>query len=92
MQKFNWTWVAVVGSEEEYGQQGVQEFSKVAENMSVCVAYQGLIPVYTDAEQAITVILNSIEKTNVNVVVVFSLAQVAEPFFREVCKWIDLKE
>ncbi|XP_029989959.1 taste receptor type 1 member 3-like [Sphaeramia orbicularis] len=86
MKEFNWTWVAVVGSKEEYGQQGVQEFSKVAETMSVCVAYRGLIPVYTEPEPAITVILNSIVKTKVNVIVVFSLSHVAEVFFKEVIK------
>ncbi|XP_068449840.1 taste receptor type 1 member 3 [Clinocottus analis] len=86
LKEFNWTWVAVVGSEEEYGQQGVQEFSKTAENMSVCVAYQGLIPVYTDPESAINTIINNIIATKVEVVVVFSVQVQAEIFFKEVIK------
>ena len=84
LREFNWNWVAVVGSEEEYGQQGVQQFSKIAEKMSVCVAYQGLIPVYTDPLPAIRTIINNILATNVGVVVVFSLAEPAETFFKEV--------
>ncbi|KAM9410617.1 LOW QUALITY PROTEIN: taste receptor type 1 member 3 [Pholidichthys leucotaenia] len=94
MKKFNWNWVAVVGSEEEYGQRGVQDFSKLAENTSVCVAYQGLIPVYTDPASAIKTIIDNINATSVNVVVVFSLADPAEAFFKEVirrqvkCVWI----
>ncbi|XP_037631498.1 taste receptor type 1 member 3 [Sebastes umbrosus] len=86
MKEFNWNWVAVVGSEEEYGQRGVQEFSKVAENMSICVAYQGLIPVYTDSEQAINTIINNILATKVGVVVVFSLPEQVEILFKEVIR------
>lgn len=82
--EFKWNWVVVVGSEEEYGQRGVQEFSKLAENKSVCVAYQGLIPVYTDPEPAVKTIIDNINETNVGVVVVFSLPEQAEVFFREV--------
>ncbi|XP_034442404.1 taste receptor type 1 member 3 [Hippoglossus hippoglossus] len=86
LREFNWNWVAVVGSEEEYGQQGVQQFSKIAEKMSVCVAYQGLIPVYTDPIPAVRTIINNILATNVRVVVVFSLAEPAEIFFKEVIR------
>nr|XP_046239299.1 taste receptor type 1 member 3 [Scatophagus argus] len=86
MEKFGWNWVAVVGSEEEYGQRGVQEFSKIAANKSICVAYQGLIPVYTDPEPAVKTIIDNINATNVGVVVVFSLPDQAEFFFKEVIR------
>lgn len=99
LKEFNWNWVAVVGSEEEYGQQGVQEFSKAASNKSICVAYQGLIPVYTDPEPVVKTIIDNIENTKVGVVVVFSLPLPAQVFFKEVskanvgldkhCMWID---
>ncbi|XP_051272037.1 taste receptor type 1 member 3 [Dicentrarchus labrax] len=86
MKEFEWNWVAVVGSEEEYGQQGMQEFSKRAENESVCVAYQGLIPVYTDPTPAVKTIIDNIKATKVRVVVVFSLADPAVVFFKEVIR------
>ncbi|XP_068567823.1 taste receptor type 1 member 3 [Cebidichthys violaceus] len=86
LKEFDWNWVAVVGSEEEYGQRGVQEFSKTAENMSVCVAYQGLIPVYTDPEPAIDTIIKNIQATEVKVVVVFSIADQVEVLFKEVIR------
>uniref|UniRef100_A0A3Q3ANC4 Taste receptor type 1 member 3 n=1 Tax=Kryptolebias marmoratus TaxID=37003 RepID=A0A3Q3ANC4_KRYMA len=86
MRMFRWNWVAVIGSEEEYGQRGVQQFSKIAENMSVCVAYQGLIPVYTDPQSAVKTIIDNIINTEVKVVVVFSLSEPAEYFFKEVIK------
>ncbi|MEQ2166248.1 hypothetical protein GOODEAATRI_025945 [Goodea atripinnis] len=88
MNRFNWTWVAVIGSEEEYGQRGVQQFSKVAENMSVCVAYQGLIPVYTDPGPAIQTIINNIKTTQVKVVIVFALAEQAAFFFQQVSEGV----
>lgn len=84
LKELDWNWVAVVGSEEEYGQQGVQEFSKIASNNSVCVAYQGLIPIYTDPAPAINTIITNIIDTKVGVVVVFSLVDPATDFFKEV--------
>ncbi|XP_031590916.2 LOW QUALITY PROTEIN: taste receptor type 1 member 3-like [Oreochromis aureus] len=84
IQAFGWNWVALVGSDEVYGQQGVQLFTKMTVNTSVCVAYQGLIPVYTDPKPAIKTIIHNIQTTNVRVVVVFSVAEQAEYFFREV--------
>ncbi|XP_034022119.1 taste receptor type 1 member 3 [Thalassophryne amazonica] len=86
VKEFNWNWVAVVGSDEEYGKRGMQEFSKVAEQQDVCVAYQGLIPVYTHAEPVIKMILNHIKTTEVGVVIVFSLPEPAVDFFEEVIK------
>ncbi|KAM9859328.1 taste receptor type 1 member 3 [Aulostomus maculatus] len=86
LKEFDWNWVAVVGSGEEYGQRGVQEFSKIAAKMSVCVAYQDLIPVYKDPEPMVKTILDNIQATDVKVVVVFSLSEQAEVFFKEVIK------
>ncbi|XP_071382472.1 taste receptor type 1 member 3 [Centroberyx affinis] len=83
---FQWNWVAVVGSEDEYGQQGQQEFSRLAAKMSICVAYEGLIPIYSDAEPAVKNILDNIQASSVGVVVIFSLAEPAEVFFKEVIR------
>lgn len=84
LNNFRWNWVAVVGSDEEYGQQGVQQFAKIAEQLSICVAYQGLIPIYTDPQPAVTAIINNIILNNVGVVVVFSIVDPAVSFFTEV--------
>ncbi|XP_019747950.1 taste receptor type 1 member 3 [Hippocampus comes] len=86
LKEFSWNWVAVVGSDEEYGQQGAQEFTKKAETTSTCVAYQGMIPVYTDPVKAVKNIVDNIQATNVKVVLVFSLPDPAEVFFKEVIK------
>ncbi|XP_041836839.1 taste receptor type 1 member 3 [Melanotaenia boesemani] len=86
MQRFSWSWVAVVGSEEEYGQQGVQQFSKLAEKMNICVAYQGLIPVYTNPTSAVTTIINNIIATEAKVVIVFALTDPTVLFFQQVIR------
>uniref|UniRef100_A0A3Q0RW54 Taste receptor type 1 member 3 n=1 Tax=Amphilophus citrinellus TaxID=61819 RepID=A0A3Q0RW54_AMPCI len=84
IQEFGWNWVAIVGSDEEYGQQGVQMFTKLAESTSVCVAHQGLIPMYSDPVPVVKTIIHNIQVTNVKVVVVFTLPDQAKVFFREV--------
>ncbi|XP_003459628.1 taste receptor type 1 member 3-like [Oreochromis niloticus] len=86
IQEFGWNWVAIVGSDEEYGQRGVQMFTKLADNTSICVAYQGLIPVYTDPKPAIETIIGNIKDTKVGVVVVFTLPEQTKVFFKEVIR------
>ncbi|RXN23067.1 taste receptor type 1 member 3-like isoform X3 [Labeo rohita] len=83
---FGWNWVSVVGSDDEYGQKGQQQFSSMANEESICVAYQGLIPVYSDSEQAVNEILNHIVDAKVGVVVVFSTPKPAREFFIQVIK------
>ncbi|KAG7280540.1 hypothetical protein CRUP_022070 [Coryphaenoides rupestris] len=86
LQRFNWNWVALVGSDDEYGRQGLQELSSLTENTTICIAYKGRIPVYTDPYPEIEIILNNINITDVGVVVVFSLAKHAKVFFEEVVR------
>nr|XP_061814066.1 taste receptor type 1 member 3-like [Nerophis lumbriciformis] len=84
LKEFEWNWVAVVASDEEFGQQGAQEFAKKAETTSMCVAYQGMIPVYTDPIETVKNIVDNIQATKVKVVLVFSLPDPAVVFFKEV--------
>uniref|UniRef100_A0AAY4CUY2 Taste receptor type 1 member 3 n=1 Tax=Denticeps clupeoides TaxID=299321 RepID=A0AAY4CUY2_9TELE len=86
LKEFNWNWVAVIASEDEYGTQGQQQFSSMAADQSICVAYEGLIPIYTDPIPAIRDIIEHIRGTNVGVVVLFALTQSATAFFTEVIK------
>lgn len=84
LQEFGWNWVAVIGSDETYGQQGQQYVSQEAANGGICVAYEGLIPVYEDPVPTIREILDGIVQTKVNVVVVFATATASASFFQEV--------
>lgn len=86
MNRFQWNWVAVVGSEDEYGRQGQRQFSTLAAESSICVAYEGLIPIYSDPQPVVREMLDRITESKVGVVVVFSLSQPARAFFTEVSK------
>ena len=87
--KFNWNWLVIVGSDDEYGRQGLQEISTMSENTTICIAYKGRIPVYTDPYAEIKIILDNIAITKAGVVVLFSLPNSAEIFFQEVSSACD---
>ncbi|KAK1799628.1 hypothetical protein P4O66_006087, partial [Electrophorus voltai] len=86
LQEFSWNWVAVVGSDDGYGKQGKQQLSSMAADGNICVAYEGLIPVYDNPVPVILDILDHIVEANVGVVVVFATYQVTTAFFREVIR------
>ncbi|MBN3307718.1 TS1R3 protein, partial [Amia calva] len=79
--RFEWNWIAVVGSEDEYGKQGLRQFSLLASQQSICIAYEALIPVYTSSKATIKDILQRINQTDVGVVVLFALPSAAMDFF-----------
>ncbi|CAB1419389.1 unnamed protein product [Pleuronectes platessa] len=71
--RFNWKWIALLGSDNDYGLQGMQSLSKEAPNHSICIAYQGVIPSFNDNTiQTMRNMVDSILKTKVNTIVVFS--------------------
>ncbi|TRY76144.1 hypothetical protein DNTS_031477 [Danionella cerebrum] len=86
LKEFGWNWVSVIGSDEEYGQQGLQLFSNIASENNICVAYQGLIPVYGDPGAALKEILYQIENAKVGVVVIIAITDQVKNFFKEVIK------
>ncbi|KAM4704373.1 taste receptor type 1 member 2-like [Rhinophrynus dorsalis] len=86
---FNWTWIAVLGSSEDYGHHGVLHFLDSISALNICVAYKGMIPIKMPGkenqwENAILNIVNNISVTNVNVIVVFSSDVIALDFFKKV--------
>ena len=89
LQKFDWNWVALVGSDDEYGRQSLQEVSSLSQNTTICIAFKGLIPVYTDPYKEIKIILDNIVITEVGVVVVSSLPTYTKVFFQEVSDACD---
>lgn len=88
---FNWTWMAVLGSLDEYGFEGVQQFLEFTANTNICVAYKGFIPIKIQGkerewENSISNLVSNITFTNVNVVLVFSVDIVLLDFFKEVAE------
>nr|XP_036855585.1 taste receptor type 1 member 3 isoform X6 [Manis javanica] len=44
LQALSWNWVAAVGSDDEYGRQGLNLFSSLATSRGICIAHEGLVP------------------------------------------------
>ncbi|XP_060714745.1 taste receptor type 1 member 3 [Tachysurus vachellii] len=86
LQQFGWNWVAVIGSDETYGKEGQQQVSQNAADGGICVAYEGLIPVYEDPMPTISEILDGIVEVKVGVVVVFASSKATAAFFSEVIR------
>nr|XP_046252859.1 taste receptor type 1 member 1 [Scatophagus argus] len=80
--RFNWTWIALIGSDNEYGLKGMQSLSDQAPGHDICIAYQGVIP--SLREDTIPIMRNIVEnilKTKVNTIVVFSSKSKLYRFF-----------
>ncbi|KAM6241014.1 taste receptor type 1 member 3 [Porphyrio hochstetteri] len=78
---FGWNWIATIGSDDEYGKGAMGLFLSLAGNHSICIAFEGLIPTdLTDptAKNQLEDIINLINTTKVNVIVLFSFRQPAQ--------------
>ncbi|XP_058849004.1 taste receptor type 1 member 1-like isoform X2 [Acipenser ruthenus] len=82
LSEFQWTWIALLGSDDDYGTQGVQSLSELALKYGICIAYQAIIPSYSkDTRAQMLQMIKGIVQTKVNVVVVFSGNRKASRFF-----------
>ncbi|XP_076848116.1 taste receptor type 1 member 1 [Brachyhypopomus gauderio] len=82
LERFNWTWIALLGSDNSYGLQGMQNLSQELSGSNICIAYQAVIPSLSDSTQQIMrALVKSIIKTKVNTIVVFSSRRIASGFF-----------
>lgn len=80
--RFNWTWIALLGSDNDYGLQGMQSLSQQASHYGICIAYQGIIPSFSeDKVQTMRTMVDSILTTKVNTIVVFSSKSKLRRFF-----------
>ncbi|KAG7247376.1 hypothetical protein CRUP_016112, partial [Coryphaenoides rupestris] len=71
--RFKWTWIALLGSDNAYGLQGMQSLSQQSAYHGICIAYQAVLPKLTASNgQALRKIVDAILKTNVNTIVLFS--------------------
>uniref|UniRef100_UPI003AAB4545 taste receptor type 1 member 1 n=1 Tax=Centroberyx gerrardi TaxID=166262 RepID=UPI003AAB4545 len=80
--RFKWTWIALLGSDNAYGLQGMQSLSQQAAQHDICIAYQGVIPKRTaDTDQYMRSMVENILTTKVNTIVVFSSKSKLSGFF-----------
>lgn len=81
---FNWSWVAVVVSNNTYGRMGLQMLQEAATMAGLCFAYQGIISVLegkSSPDMGPTV--QALKNTSTSVVIVFANKQSALLFFTE---------
>uniref|UniRef100_G3NSS5 Taste receptor, type 1, member 1 n=1 Tax=Gasterosteus aculeatus TaxID=69293 RepID=G3NSS5_GASAC len=80
--RFNWTWVALLGSDNDYGLQGMESLFQQAPLHGICIAYRGVIPLYKDdTVRTMRNIVENIKMANVNTIVVFASKSMAKGFF-----------
>uniref|UniRef100_A0A669QSR8 Taste 1 receptor member 1 n=1 Tax=Phasianus colchicus TaxID=9054 RepID=A0A669QSR8_PHACC len=85
LQHFGWTWVALVGSDNTYGRDGLNALYELLATSDVCVAYRGVIPATKDASSPeFHKLIQILVDIRVNVTVVFSNRGSAQPFFEAV--------
>lgn len=77
-----WNWVAAVGSDDEYGRQGLSLFSSLAHARGICIAHEGLVPAAAGAPghpagAAVQGLLRQVNQSGVQVVVLFASARAA---------------
>ncbi|XP_006886006.1 PREDICTED: taste receptor type 1 member 3-like [Elephantulus edwardii] len=81
---FSWNWVVAMGSDDEYGRQGLSIFSNLASTQGICIAHEGIVPLPRDHKPLtgpMGKLLEIVNQSNVQVVVVFSSARAARTFF-----------
>ncbi|XP_077007720.1 taste receptor type 1 member 3 [Tamandua tetradactyla] len=81
---FGWNWVAAVGSDNEYGRQGLGIFSSLAARRGICVAHEGLVPLPRAAgplPDRVEAILRRVHQSGAQVLLLFASAQAARALF-----------
>ncbi|XP_020380037.1 taste receptor type 1 member 1-like [Rhincodon typus] len=77
IQEFNWNWIAVIRSDNEYGRKGVNKVVELTSAAGICIAYQAII---STSPELVIQMINNISNT-VNVTVLFSNEIMAQVFF-----------
>ncbi|XP_039596704.1 extracellular calcium-sensing receptor-like [Polypterus senegalus] len=67
---FGWTWVGVIGTDDEYGQSAVKSFHEEMSSFG-CIAFTETFPKAQERERYLQIV-NTIKKSTAKVIVVFS--------------------
>ncbi|XP_059511582.1 taste receptor type 1 member 3-like [Stegostoma tigrinum] len=89
IRKFNWNWIVGIGSDDEYGRQGIELVQKYALFHNICIGYIELIPVHfylSSTKQKISDIVDRITQMNVSVIILFSSERPAHEFLKQIVK------
>nr|XP_055117214.1 taste receptor type 1 member 3 isoform X1 [Symphalangus syndactylus] len=84
LQEFGWNWVAALGSDDEYGRQGLSIFSALAAARGICIAHEGLVPLPRADDLRlgkVQDVLHQVNQSNVQVVLLFASVHAAHALF-----------
>ncbi|XP_031235691.1 taste receptor type 1 member 3 [Mastomys coucha] len=84
LQNFSWNWVAALGSDDDYGREGLSIFSGLANARGICIAHEGLVPQHDTSGQQLGKVLDVLRQVNqskVQVVVLFASARAVYSLF-----------
>lgn len=71
---FNWSWVAFLHSDDDYGTDGLEMFKQRIKDNKICLAFTQSLHVNTDCSQAFRLI----ESQNINIIIAFVPEKTAE--------------
>ncbi|XP_044026022.1 G-protein coupled receptor family C group 6 member A isoform X2 [Siniperca chuatsi] len=89
MHSYKWNWVGVVYGDDEYGRAALQSFLKDAEENSVCLAYQEVLPSYLNdsrSMQRIMEVAQKIRSSSSQVVLLILKAELVSFLFKEMIR------
>ena len=79
---FNWTYISVIGSSQEYGATGASWVKRFAEDYGICIAYSIDVPLSAPDPFFSAIILSLRAFGDAKVVVVFASNQISQNFLR----------
>nr|UIS42912.1 taste receptor type 1 member 1 [Heliothryx barroti] len=82
MKEFGWKWVALLGSNNAYGRDGLDALQKLMNENEMCIAYRDTLPLSVDTSgQELHNLVKVFKGITVNVTVIFANRQSVRPFF-----------
>uniref|UniRef100_H0WIR9 Taste 1 receptor member 1 n=1 Tax=Otolemur garnettii TaxID=30611 RepID=H0WIR9_OTOGA len=85
LQRFQWVWISLVGSEGDYGELGVQALEDQATKQGVCIAFKDIVPFSAQVgDEKMQSMMRHLAQARTTVVIVFSNRQSARVFFESV--------
>ncbi|XP_043847098.1 taste receptor type 1 member 1 [Dromiciops gliroides] len=85
LKTFGWSWISVIGSDNDYGSQGLQMLEDLTTEQEICIAYKDFVPVSAEADDdTMKNMMLSLKESGAQVVVVFCDKRTAHIFFKAV--------